>query len=84
MSFVKEYTNLFPEGISNCLFPEELKALKEISCYRFLKEINCIFLIKTHDIRFIIYAFMKKIIEIISLSMEKWWKYKGIFQINPK
>ena len=22
MSFVKEYTNLFPEGICNCLFPE--------------------------------------------------------------
>ena len=83
MSFVKEYTNLFPEGIWNCLFPEGPKALKEISCYRFLKEINCIFLIKTHDIRFIIYAFMKKNIEIISLSMEKWWKYKGISQINP-
>ena len=54
MSFVKEYTHLFPKVIWNCLFPEGPKALKEISCYRSLKEINGIFLIKIHDIRFII------------------------------
>ena len=27
---MKEYTDLFPEEISNCLFPEGPKALKEI------------------------------------------------------
>ena len=37
MSFVKEYTHLYPEGIWNCLFPEGPKTLKEINCYRFLK-----------------------------------------------
>ena len=65
MSFVKEYTNLFPEGICNCLFPEGPKALKEISFYRSLKEINCMFLIKIHDNRFIMYFIKMKYYIII-------------------
>ena len=51
MGFVKEYTDLFPKGIWNCLFSEGPKALKEISCCRSWRKQICIFLIKTHDIR---------------------------------
>ena len=65
MSFVKKYTDLFPEGIWNCLFPEGSQALQEISCYRSLQEINCIFLMKTHDIRFIMYIYLIKYILIV-------------------
>ena len=67
MSFLKEYTDLFPEGIWNCLFPEGPEALKEIICFRFLKEINGIFLIETHDIRFIM--FYKKLMPLEYLKM---------------
>ena len=77
MSFVKEYTHLFPEGIWNCLFPEGPKALKEISFYRFLKEINCIFLIKTHDIRFIIYFYAFKALK--NIYFDKKWSLAFVY-----
>ena len=36
-SFVKEYTNLFPEEVWNCLFPEGSETPKGKICFRFLK-----------------------------------------------
>ena len=48
---MKEYTNLFPEG---------LKALKEI---------NCMFLNKTHDIQFIMNGFPQCDIIVMSSSL---------------
>ena len=53
MSFVKEYTDLLPEGPSSCLSPEGPQALKVTNWKRYLKVTNCIFLNKTHDIKFI-------------------------------
>ena len=59
MSFVKEYTNVFPAWICNCLLPYWPKALKKIRLYRCIKEINRILLIKTHDIKFVMYFLLK-------------------------
>ena len=55
---MKEYTDLFPGGISNCLFPEGPKGPEGNKQLRSLQEINSIFLNKTHDIQFIMSASM--------------------------
>ena len=60
MSFVKEYTDLSPEGSSSCLSPEEPGALKVTNWKRYLKVTNCIFVNKTHDIKFIMCGILIK------------------------